>query len=382
MRAVAIKKGRSREKAADFQEMGTLRCDGCGEEFFISHEAGFATRRSPKSRHFGSKGPCRRARAPACGCSRRSAFWQNKGPGLTLHIHLIDLEKALLTGAIAVLFTVAAPCQMAPSIPTLPSTDSSIAPTLQVSALRMDPSPQGGGASGIAAEPEPKSRFMTRMLRRGLEDQKELYGAPFKPSNIKWDALVLAGTGVFLATDRRIEKHLPDDHFQLYQNGSNIALGGLAASLAGVWIYGIKTENPHARETGELELETLTNTFLIYAPMQFIAGRQRPGEGNGNGDFWRHHSMNTSFPGGHAMFIWSMATVVAHEYPKFWVRALAYGAATTVTASRFLARDHWASDMFVGSALGFAIGTHIFHSRCDPELSLSCHHHTRKGDQP
>ena len=24
--------------------MGTLRCDGCGEEFFISHEAGFANK--------------------------------------------------------------------------------------------------------------------------------------------------------------------------------------------------------------------------------------------------------------------------------------------------------------------------------------------------
>ena len=37
MKAVAIKKGQSREKAAGFQEMGTLRCDGCGEEFFIGH---------------------------------------------------------------------------------------------------------------------------------------------------------------------------------------------------------------------------------------------------------------------------------------------------------------------------------------------------------
>jgi hypothetical protein len=36
--AVAIKKGQSREKAAGFQEMGTLRCDGCGEEFFIGHQ--------------------------------------------------------------------------------------------------------------------------------------------------------------------------------------------------------------------------------------------------------------------------------------------------------------------------------------------------------
>ena len=42
MKAVAIKKGEGREKAADFQEMGTLRCDGCGEEFFIGHHPAFA----------------------------------------------------------------------------------------------------------------------------------------------------------------------------------------------------------------------------------------------------------------------------------------------------------------------------------------------------
>jgi hypothetical protein len=36
MRAVAIKKS-SREKTTGFQEMGTLRCDSCGEEFFIGH---------------------------------------------------------------------------------------------------------------------------------------------------------------------------------------------------------------------------------------------------------------------------------------------------------------------------------------------------------
>jgi hypothetical protein len=41
MRAVAIKKGQIREKAADFQEMGTLRCDGCGEEFVIGHQPAF-----------------------------------------------------------------------------------------------------------------------------------------------------------------------------------------------------------------------------------------------------------------------------------------------------------------------------------------------------
>jgi len=37
MRALAIKKG-SREKTTGLQEMGTLRCDDCGEEFFIGHD--------------------------------------------------------------------------------------------------------------------------------------------------------------------------------------------------------------------------------------------------------------------------------------------------------------------------------------------------------
>jgi hypothetical protein len=42
VRAVAIKKGQTREKAvAGFQEMGTLRCDACGEEFVIAHQPAF-----------------------------------------------------------------------------------------------------------------------------------------------------------------------------------------------------------------------------------------------------------------------------------------------------------------------------------------------------
>ena len=234
------------------------------------------------------------------------------------------------------------------------------------------PGGNGGPATRAASD---HHGFVGRVFRRGLEDQRELYAAPFRLSGLKWDALLLAGTGALLASDRHIEHQLPGSFLQGYQNTSNIAIGTLSASLAGLWIYGMKTDNAHAREAGTLELETLTNSFLIYAPMQFIAGRQRPGEGNGNGDFWRHHSMNTSFPGGHAMFTWSMATVIAREYPKTWVRVLAYGAAGAVTVSRFMARDHWSSDMLVGSALGFAIGNHIFHSHCDPGLSPSCHRH-------
>jgi hypothetical protein len=45
MKAVAIKKGQIREKIAGLREMGTLRCDGCGEEFLIGHDPAFAVKR-------------------------------------------------------------------------------------------------------------------------------------------------------------------------------------------------------------------------------------------------------------------------------------------------------------------------------------------------
>jgi len=217
--------------------------------------------------------------------------------------------------------------------------------------------------------------LVRRSVKRILEDQKGIYFAPFDPSHLKYDALLLGGAAVFFVADHRIENNLPGGHYTFYQDTSDIAIAGLAATLGGVWLYGIKGDHPHARETGEIELETLVNTFLVYTPMQFIAARQRPGEGNGHGDFLRHSMINTSFPGGHAMFTWAMATVVAHEYSQPWVRVLNYSAAFTVTLTRFLARDHWASDMWVGTGLGLAIGTYTFHARCDPDLSASCKRH-------
>ena len=248
---------------------------------------------------------------------------------------------------------------------------------------RFEQDARGDYLTEDAGESSPQSQgshyhgLVMRSVKRILEDQKELYLTPFKPSNFKWDALELGGTGALLATDRRIETHISTAHFTLYQATSDVAIAGLGATLAGVWAWGIKGDHPHAKETGSLELETLIDTFLIYTPMQLLAARQRPGEGNGYGDFWKHHNINTSFPGGHAMFTFAMSTVVSHEYPQKWVQALSYGIATTVTVTRFMARDHWSSDMFVGAALGIGIGAHVFHAHCNPELSDSCKHHVR-----
>ncbi len=286
--------------------------------------------------------------------------------------------------AVALLSVVAAG-QESSSTPVLLATPSvqgtTLAPNFRVAAFRAE-TPEEDNASpdvpsDASTDPAVHDGLIKRSIKRIGADQKRLYLAPFEAHNLKWDLITLVGTGAFLAADRHIENNIPRSHFSTYQAISDLSIAGLAGSLAGVYIYGFKTEHRHARETGEIELETLVNTFLIYTPMQLIFARQRPDEGNNHGNFFKHHAVNTSFPGGHAMFTWAMASVLADEYPKPWARVLSYGAAFTVTFTRFMARDHWSSDMFLGTALGLAIAENTFHARCNPEFESQCKHHQR-----
>ena len=296
-----------------------------------------------------------------------------------MRTHSVDVFKAIAVGFFSLTLCTFANCQTSsgkarlcsPAEPSIPLPTTAVAASDFDVASATEPTSNHDANASSSAQ-NTRHGLIARSVMRGLQDQKELYSAPFKPSNFKWDALLLAGTAVLIATDRQTSRALPTGHVDLFRNITNISLGSTAATAGGLWAYGLKKKNEHAKETGELELETLANTFLIYTPMQFIAGRERPEEGTGNGRFWRHGGFNTSFPAGHPIFTWAMATVVAREYPKPWVKLLAYGAAASVSMGRFLGREHFASDVLVGSVLGYAIATHIFHAHCDPQRSDAC----------
>ena len=90
----------------------------------------------------------------------------------------------------------------------------------------------------------------------------------------------------------------------------------MTASVAGLWLSSLKTDDAHARETGFLGAEAFANTAAVVGLTQLIAGRERPTEGNGNGRFWQNNTLGSSFPSAHSSFTWTLASVVAHEYPK------------------------------------------------------------------
>jgi membrane-associated phospholipid phosphatase len=224
---------------------------------------------------------------------------------------------------------------------------------------------------------------LKKAVKRFGKDQADIYSAPFHRSNLKWDALFLAGTGVMMATDSNASRALPANHVSVSRNISNVGLYGTSAAAAALWLSGMATHNEHARETGALSAEAFANAVPFYVGVQLISGRQRPIEGNGNGLFWRNNALNSSFPSGHALFTWSMASVIAHEYPRPWVKWLVYGTATAASVTRFSGREHFPSDMVVGGVIGYLIGRHIFQAHCREGLSEGCH--PRKipvADQP
>lgn len=57
------------------------------------------------------------------------------------------------------------------------------------------------------------------------------------------------------------------------------------------------------------------------------------------------------------------ATVIASEYNGLMTQVLASGLATGVSTTRVLARQHFPSDVLVGSAVGWMIGRYVVHHR-------------------
>jgi membrane-associated phospholipid phosphatase len=65
---------------------------------------------------------------------------------------------------------------------------------------------------------------------------------------------------------------------------------------------------------------------------------------------------NGSFPSGHSIEAFSIATIVARQYRNHrWVPYAAYGLASLVGFSRLTLNVHFLSDVFMGGALGFSI---------------------------
>src|SRR5713226_7766822 len=222
-------------------------------------------------------------------------------------------------------------------------------------------------AGYLVAKPSEGTRM--GLVGRFLDDQREIWTSParLRLSDTEWLVPLGGVTALLFATDRDFSKHLSQSpstisHYKTLSNGGVAALIGGAG---GMWMLGHAKHNEHCSETGFLAGEATLNSLVVVEGMKYSLRRERPFSA-GNGSFFQ--SSGTSFPSEHAAAAWSVAGVIAHEYPGPLTKIMAYGLASLVSVSRVRAHQHFPSDVVVGSVIGNLVAQDIYTRHHDSEL--------------
>lgn len=199
-----------------------------------------------------------------------------------------------------------------------------------------------------------------------LGDQKRIWTSPLhlRPHDLNWFVPVVGVTAGLIVADKDIESHVGTSGANHWDRLSNLGIATAIGTAGSMYVFGKVSNSPHARETGLLSGQAAINSFLVDTGIQSVSRRARPDEKWG-GDFF---SGGSSFPSDHAALTWSIASVIAHEYPGWGTKLLAYGTASAVSLSRVGARKHFPSDVVVGSALGWFIGRETYRAHHDRDL--------------
>jgi membrane-associated phospholipid phosphatase len=224
---------------------------------------------------------------------------------------------------------------------------------------------------GDTERPKPLFR---KLLLNIAYDQADIFTSPFRVNRhnaLEW-LIPLAAVGALIPADTHLADAFENSKGQVRWGGRISDIGAsytLIPIVAGSYIYGAWRDNAKGREIGVLGTETLLDSLIVVGITKEIFRRNRPDERN-PGDFWGGGS---SFPSGHAIQIWSIASLLDHEYKnKRIVGITAYTLASIVSAARIAAQKHFASDVVAGGAMGWFIGRYVY----DTHMSHLAHEHS------
>ena len=141
------------------------------------------------------------------------------------------------------------------------------------------------------------------------------------------------------------------------------SLGTLAAPVS-LYAIGLIRRDSKMQRTALLAGEAVGDAEVLTTVWKDATRRVRPAavpSGGNYSDTWFESGGSFlrgsgSFPSGHTIAAFSVATVVARRYGNHrWVPYAAYGMAALVGFSRLSLCSHFLSDVFMGGALGYSI---------------------------
>jgi hypothetical protein len=221
-------------------------------------------------------------------------------------------------------------------------------------------------------QPEPgRSVSWTKLAPNILSDQKQIWTFPRKLRQRKvWiPAAAIAGvTAGLVALDPKTAPYFRRtssfDGFNHVFSGKATDIGNIVAPVS-LYAAGLIRKDSKMQSTALLAGEAIANAEILTIVMKDVERRLRPSDIAPNGDFsdsWfgdhkRYFRSNGSFPSGHTIAAFSVATVISRRYgtEHRWIPYVAYGAAAVVGFSRVTLSAHWVSDVFAGAAFGYSI---------------------------
>ena len=177
-----------------------------------------------------------------------------------------------------------------------------------------------------------------------------------------WDAVDRDRcTGVLIANDESVAQQVSGDLApDGYVNIADACTYGTAAAAGGIYLTGLFTHDEHAKRTGVLAAEASIDSFLLYGSMKLIFNRQRPYTRPGDGKF---------FAGNFSSWLVPFRTLgVSHgRSPRSWLTSIRSGPCNSrctawrqrLSTTRVTGGQHFPSDVFVGSTLGFLVGRYV-----------------------
>jgi len=220
--------------------------------------------------------------------------------------------------------------------------------------------------------PQPQSQTQNAVTLREtprniLADQAAIWTSParLRESNLAGPAVLVLATAVLITTDHQVmSSEVPTDTSLNNHavTASTALLGGFVAAPVLIYGMGHIHRDTHATETGILGGEAMVDSLAVDEVLKVVSLRERPAVDDARGKFFQTSvGFDSSFPSTHCIIAWSSAAVIASEYNGPLTRIAAYGLATGLSASRVIGRQHFPSDVLVGSAVGWMIGRYVVH---------------------
>ena len=222
--------------------------------------------------------------------------------------------------------------------------------------------------------------FIQKITSPVYDDVRAVISSPARMTKtdvLRLSAFTLITAGFIYRYDGQIDEAFYRDTGKLNYNNGLLVLGKNLAKVGNVYntikpVYfltgltsaillgGVIAQDSKLVDTARLMSESflITGAFTTFGKVLF--GRSRPFMEKGPHDFhffeYRMRNRFLSMPSGHSSSIFSVMTVIANQYPHWWIRLPAYTFCVSVALQRIDAHQHWASDVIVGGAIGYWVG--------------------------